>query len=62
MTGNAEKLMKMFHENAVVARDSIGISMADIFDAIEELIREGVIEEPYSQGVTFPTKGCVVTE
>ena len=60
MTGNAEKLVKAIQEDSIQAINSIGMSMADMFEAIEELIQSGVIEEPYS-GV-YSSKGCVVME
>ena len=60
MTGNAEKLVKAIQEDSIQAINSIGMSMADMFEAIEELIQSGVIEEPYSGG--YSSKGCVVME
>ena len=60
MTENSKKLVQSMKAGLSAKREDfemvLGMSMADMLESIEELIREGVIEEPYSH------KGCVVTE
>jgi len=53
MTGNAEKLAKAIKDDSIHTVNAIGMSMREMFEAIEELIREGVIEEPYSGGLSL---------
>ena len=63
MTENAKKLMKAMKENAVgKGKNPFGMSMGEMFEAIEELIQAGVIEEPYAGIPSYPKNGCVVME